>query len=91
MSASLPWPGLVHRGAGGHRGLSVLAWLVLIPLLLPLASLFTLWSASDLELWRHMARYVLPYAVRDTAILTVGVAVSVALIGTALAALTAFC
>lgn len=64
---------------------------MLVPLLLPLASLFTLWTGTDLELWRHMARYVLPYAVRDTAILTVGVAVSVAVIGTALAALTAFC
>jgi len=91
MSAWLPWPGLVHHGAGGHGGLSVLAWLLLVPLLLPLASLFTLWTSTDLELWRHMARYVLPYAVRDTVILTVGVAVSVGLIGTALAALTAFC
>jgi iron(III) transport system permease protein len=38
-----------------------------------------------------MVRHVLPYSIRDTAILTIGVAASVALAGTLLAALTAFC
>lgn len=89
MTAS--WPNILHRGAGGHRVLSLSAWLLLVPLLLPLVSLFSLWSGTDLELWTHMARHVLPFSIRDTAILTVGVAVSVALIGTLLAALTAYC
>jgi len=89
MTAS--WPILLHRGAGGHRALSLCAWLLLVPLLLPLASLFSLWPGTDVELWTHMVRHVLPFSVRDTAILTAGVAVAVALIGTALAALTAYC
>jgi iron(III) transport system permease protein len=91
MTQWLPWPIVLHRGAGGHRALSVLAWLLLVPLLLPLVALFSLWSGTDLELWAHMARHVLSYSIRDTAILTAGVAVSVALIGTLLAALTAYC
>jgi iron(III) transport system permease protein len=81
----------LQRGAGGHRALSLAAWLLLIPLLLPLVSLFSLWSGTDLELWAHMVRHVLPYSIRDTAILTIGVAVCVALTGSLLAALTAFC
>ena len=85
-----PWPRL-QRGAGGHRALSLGAWLLLVPLLLPLVSLVSLWSGTDLELWAHMVRHVLPYSVRDTAILTIGVTVCVALTGTVLAALTAFC
>jgi iron(III) transport system permease protein len=82
---------MLHPGAGGHRALSVCAWAFLILLLLPLVSLFSLWSGTDLELWTHIARNVLPYSIRDTAIVTAGVAVSVALIGTLLAALTAYC
>ena len=89
--SELPWPSILHRGAGGHRALSLGAWLLLIALLLPLVSLVSLWSGSDVELWTHIARHVLPFSIRDTAILTAGVAVSVALIGTALAALTAYC
>lgn len=85
------WPNFLHRGAGGHRVLSLCAWLLLVPLLLPLVSLFSLWSGTDLELWSHMVRHVLPFSIRDTAILTLGVAASVALIGTVLAALTAYC
>jgi len=81
----------LQRGAGGHRALSLGAWLLLVPLLLPLVSLVSLWSGTDLELWAHMVRHVLPYSVRDTAILTIGVTVCVALTGTVLAALTAFC
>jgi iron(III) transport system permease protein len=85
------WPTFAHRGAGGYRALSLGAWLVLVPLLLPLVSLVSLWSGTDIELWTHMVRHVLPFSIRDTAILTAGVAVSVALTGTLLAALTAFC
>lgn len=81
----------MQRGAGGHRALSLGAWLLLVPLLLPLVSLLSLWSGTDLELWAHMVRHVLPYSIRDTALLTIGVAVCVALAGTLLAALTAFC
>lgn len=91
MSDWASWPALLSRGAGGHRALSVCAWLLLVALLLPLVSLFSLWTGTDLELWRHMARYVLPFAIRDTAILSAGVAVCVALIGTSVAALTAYC
>jgi iron(III) transport system permease protein len=71
--------------------LSLAAWLLLIPLVLPLVSLFSLWSGTDVELWTHMARNVLPFAIRDTAILTAGVAVAVAVVGTTVAALTAYC
>jgi hypothetical protein len=71
--------------------LSLAAWLLLIPLVLPLVSLFSLWSGTDVELWTHMARNVLPYSIRDTVILTAGVAVAVAVVGTTVAALTAYC
>jgi iron(III) transport system permease protein len=84
-------PRIVRRGAGGHRVLSVLAWAFLILLLLPLVSLLSLGSGTNLELWQHMARHVLPIAFRDTAILIFGVASSIAVIGTLLAALTAYC
>lgn len=87
----MSWPRILHRGAGGHRVLSVFAWAFLILLLLPLVSLLSLWSGTELELWQHMARHVLPIALRDTAILILGVACSVAVIGTLLAALTAYC
>jgi iron(III) transport system permease protein len=88
---TLTWPNIVRRGAGGHRALTICAWLLLVPLLLPLVSLASLWSGTDLDLWAHMVRHVLPFSIRDTALLTAGVAVAVALIGTLLAALTAFC
>ena len=91
MSLRLSWPIALERGAGGYRVLSIAAWLLLVPLLLPLVSLASLWSGTDVELWRHIARHVLPFSIRDTAILTAGVAVVVALIGTSLAALTAYC
>jgi iron(III) transport system permease protein len=71
--------------------LSVLAWAFLILLLLPLVSLLSLGSGTNLELWQHMARHVLPIAFRDTVILIFGVASSIAVIGTLLAALTAYC
>ncbi|MFW6076721.1 MAG: ABC transporter permease [Hyphomicrobiales bacterium] len=87
----MSWPNIVHRGAGGYRALTLCAWLLLVPLLLPLVSLISLWSGTDMELWAHMVRHVLPFSIRDTVILTAGVAVAVALIGTLLAALTAFC
>lgn len=91
MILGLSWPFSLQRGAGGYRLLSVTAWLLLVPLVLPLVSLASLWSGTDVELWTHMVRHVLPFSIRDTAILTAGVAVAVALIGTLLAALTAYC
>jgi iron(III) transport system permease protein len=71
--------------------LSAAACVLVSVLCLPLISLFSFGAEADAELWRHISRHVLPYALRDTFILTVGVAILVAVVGTALAALTAFC
>lgn len=48
---------------------------------LPLASLMRLAVAGDAELWPHLAAYVLPHAVVQTALLLTGVAAVAALAG----------
>jgi iron(III) transport system permease protein len=77
--------------SGGH--FSAPAWLVaavaaaILICALPIVSLIVVALAPEIELWRHLATYVLPYAARDTALLVAGVGLSTGLIGVALAAL----
>jgi len=48
---------------------------------LPLVSLLRLALAGDAELWPHLAAYVLPHAIMQTALLLIGVAIITALAG----------
>lgn len=56
---------------------------------LPLASLMRLAVAGDADLWPHLAAYVLPHAIVQTALLLIGVAAVTALAGIAPAFLVA--
>ncbi|HSC79699.1 MAG TPA: iron ABC transporter permease [Chitinolyticbacter sp.] len=64
-----------------------IALLTLIPLAVVLASFLD----PQPEIWSHLAHYVLPGVLRNTAILMVGVTVGVLLLGVPLAWLTAVC
>ncbi|WP_255987634.1 ABC transporter permease [Chitinolyticbacter albus] len=64
-----------------------IALLTLIPLAVVLASFLD----PQPQIWSHLAHYVLPGVLRNTAILMVGVTVGVLLLGVPLAWLTAVC
>jgi len=78
---SLPRPlrlRLTERGGGWLAGACLIALAVLAPLL-TLAG----WAlGGDLAHWRHLASYVLPQALANTAMLLAGVGVLVSLLGT---------
>lgn len=61
--------------------LQLMATLVAIGVLTPLAALLWLATQSDFSHWFNLAQYVLPAAIKNTAILLLGVAVMVAVIG----------
>src|SRR5690606_16066348 len=67
-----------ERGAGWLAGAALIA----LAVLLPLAALA--WQAmhADLSHWSHLARYVLPQALANTAMLLAGVGLLVKLLGT---------
>ncbi|MVW80545.1 ABC transporter permease [Bordetella sp. 02P26C-1] len=78
---SLPRPWRLRgpeRGAGWLLG----AVLIAIAVLAPLGALA--WQALDADLshWEHLARYVLPQALANTAMLLAGVGILVTLLGT---------
>lgn len=50
--------------------------------LAPLANLVAIAFTGDTEIWRHLAAYVLPAALRDTLMLLAGVAAVTAVVGT---------
>jgi iron(III) transport system permease protein len=54
---------------------------------LPIIALLIVALTPQTELWAHILTYVLPYAVRDTLLLVLGVAVLTSVIGVTLAAL----
>jgi len=58
-------------------GIGAIAALVLVPLV----SLAAIAAKGDSDIWQHLARYVLPVAVRDTALLLAGVAAITAIVG----------
>ena len=67
-----------ERGAGGLAGAALIGLAVLAPVLT------LVWWAlgGDLSHWRHLATYVLPQALANTAALLAGVGVLVTLLGT---------
>jgi len=67
-----------ERGAGWLAGAALIA----LAVLLPLGALA--WQAlhADLSHWSHLARYVLPQALSNTAMLLAGVGILVTLLGT---------
>ncbi|CAM4171761.1 iron ABC transporter permease [Bordetella tumbae] len=78
---SLPRPWRLRgpeRGAGWLLGAALIAFAVL----LPLGALA--WQALDADLshWSHLATYVLPQALANTAMLLVGVGILVTMLGT---------
>ncbi len=77
-------------GAGLRgRGWLLAAVLVALAVLAPLVSLGWWAFDSDLSHWDHLARYVLPQALANTALLLAGVGVLVTLLGTGAAWLVA--
>lgn len=77
--AARRWPG------------SVLAVLLCLPALVPLLVIVTAIASPETEVWAHLARYVLPEVIANTAKLVIGVAIMGGVIGTSLAWLTAMC
>ena len=82
------------RGAAGRLPADKIASLTIAVsaaalIALPLASLLRLALAGDAELWPHLAAYVLPHAIVQTALLLIGVAIVTALAGIAPAFLVA--
>jgi len=65
--------------------------LIAVGVLAPLASLLWLALQGDPSHWQHLADYVLPRAMRDTALLLAGVGLLVLLIGTGCAWLVSSC
>lgn len=75
------------RGNGWRLTATLIAVLVIIPLVIVLASLFN----PEREIWQHLLEYVLPGLLGNTVKLVVGVAIGVTLLGVSLAWLTAVC
>ncbi len=85
--------GASRRGRRRRRGLgwTALAWLIALPLIIPLLVVFWGIFAPDPEAWQHLREHVLAEVVANTAWLVVGVAVGTGLLGTTLAWLVATC
>ncbi|MGQ0503005.1 MAG: ABC transporter permease [Panacagrimonas sp.] len=69
------------------RGWPLLAVLIALPTLLPLAAALTSFTRVDAELWSHLSTYVLPQVLPDTLILLAGVSLGVSVTGAGLAVL----
>ncbi|MDQ2070582.1 ABC transporter permease [Natronospira bacteriovora] len=82
-----------RNGWHPRRGLSgsVLAWLLALPVLLPLLVVSASLLTAETEIWAHLRAHVLPEVIVNTLWLVLGVAVGTALLGTALAWLVATC
>lgn len=72
---------------GWRLAAALVALLIIVPLAVVLASLFS----PEQELWRHLLDYVLPGLLGNTLRLVLGVAIGVTLLGVSLAWLTAVC
>ena len=95
MSARWAWPAGAALLAPGPQTVGP-AWraatlLIAMGVLAPLASLGWLALQGDPAHWQHLASYVLPRAVRDTALLLAGVGLLVLFIGTGCAWLVSSC
>lgn len=72
-------------GKGGDRRWIAASALVALLVVAPVVSLALIASQGSGDLWPHIFAFVLPQALRDTAILLLGVGVVVVTLGTALA------
>ncbi|MGQ0619568.1 MAG: ABC transporter permease [Panacagrimonas sp.] len=68
-------------------GWPLVACLLAVPTLLPLAAAVSSFARLDPDLWSHLATYVLPQVLPDTLWLLLGVSLGVSVLGTALALL----
>ncbi|NJM29066.1 MAG: iron ABC transporter permease [Rhizobiales bacterium] len=75
---------------GGLSAITPLSGLACVLCIVPMLSLLTVALRGDAELWPHLLRFVLPYALRDTLLLAAGVVIVAGAIGTALASLVSF-
>ena len=73
-----------------RRGI-LLALLLCLPALVPLLVIVLAVLSPELDVWSHLARYVLPDVLRNTAVLVIGVALFAGMLGTSLAWLVAMC
>lgn len=71
----------VSRRCGGACGFIAASLIIAVLVLAPVGTLLYLAGESSGDLWPHLISYVLPVAVRDTALLLLGVAVLVVLVG----------
>jgi iron(III) transport system permease protein len=73
------------------RGWVVVSYLIALMVLAPVAALIAIAAQGSGDLWPHLIAYVLPTAVRETALLLTGVGVLVITIGVGTAWLAATC
>src|SRR5690606_20670300 len=78
------------RGVRNSRSFLLLL-LLCLPALVPLFVVLTAVFTPEVEIWSHLARYVLPVVTTNTLVLVIGVSVGAALLGTALAWPTSTC
>jgi iron(III) transport system permease protein len=91
-ASSTPITGLrASRSAARIPAATVLAIILCLPALIPLAAIVVAAFSPETEIWAHLLRYVLPEVIGNTLTLTIGVAVLGGGLGTALAWLTAMC
>jgi iron(III) transport system permease protein len=75
------------RGRSG----TILAILLCLPAVVPLLVIMLALFSPEIEVWSHLARYVLPDVLFNTLKLVVGVAILAGVIGTSLAWLVSMC
>jgi iron(III) transport system permease protein len=88
MTAKLLVPA---KARGDAFGWTVGAIFIAAIVLAPVVSLIAIASRGSGDLWPHLVAYVLPYALRDTALLLAGVGVITVVVGVGTAWLTATC
>lgn len=66
-------------------------WLMAALVLLPVSVIVFSWHTAQTEVWQHLIATDLPRLLKNTAILMIGVAICVAVVGVSLAWLTAVC
>jgi iron(III) transport system permease protein len=73
------------------RGWTIAAAVIAAVVLSPIAALIAIAAQGSGDLWPHLARYVLPNAIRETALLLLGVGIIVSVVGVGTAWLVATC
>lgn len=66
-------------------------WLMVALVLLPITVILFSWHVAQTDVWQHLIATDLPRLLKNTAVLMVGVGLSVAVLGVSLAWLTAVC